>query len=296
MTREIDFSRCRQIPGKAYNGANGNKIAVEYGGSQYMLKFPPSGINKPTALSYTNSCLSEHIASSVFHILGVKVHETMLGTFVVGDNTKVVCACRDFTADGKLLYDFCSIKNTILDSDSGGNGTELYDILDTIEKHQFVAPDSLIEHFWDVFVIDALLGNFDRHNGNWGFLHDPVSGISEIAPVFDCGSCLLPQADDKVMQEVLADEAALHARVFRFPTSAIKQYDRKINYYSFLTKTENIDCCAAIKRIYERVDIEAIRELINGVPYISDLHKTFYYRYVTARLDMILRPAFEIQR
>ena len=48
--------------------------------------------------------------------------------------------------------------------------TELSDILETIEKQQFVEPGRLLEYFWDVFAIDALLGNFDRHNGNWGFL------------------------------------------------------------------------------------------------------------------------------
>lgn len=61
MLKEIDFTKCRRIPGGVYNGANGKKIAVEYDGKQYMLKFPPSGAAKPTELSYTNSCISEHI-------------------------------------------------------------------------------------------------------------------------------------------------------------------------------------------------------------------------------------------
>ena len=58
MANEIDFSNCRVILGRAYNGANGKKIAIEYNGERYMLKFPPSGNNKPTELSYTNSCIS----------------------------------------------------------------------------------------------------------------------------------------------------------------------------------------------------------------------------------------------
>ena len=294
MINKVDFTNCKQIPGRAYSGANGKKISVEYEGKQYMLKFPPSGAQKPTALSYTNSCFSEHIASSVFNLLGVAAQETILGTFAIGGKTKVVCACRDFTAGGKLLYDFCSIKNTVLDSDSSGAGTELDDILETIEKQAFVAPDRLMEHFWDVFVIDAILGNFDRHNGNWGFLHDVAAGSSEIAPVFDCGSCLLPQADDKVMREVLGNEDALNARVFQYPTSAIKQNDRKINYYDFLTKAEYADCNAAVKRLYERADLDKIRAFIGNVPYISDLHKEFYNRYITARFDRILRPVHEI--
>ena len=127
----VDFTNCRLIPGRTYNGANGKKIAIDYDGALYMLKFPSSGAVKPTELSYTNSCISEHIASTIFNLLGIPAQETMLGTFRVKDKTKVVCACKDFTADGKRFFDFCSLKNTVLDSESGGRGTELEDILDT---------------------------------------------------------------------------------------------------------------------------------------------------------------------
>ena len=172
MTGTIDFTNCKKILGRAYNGANGKKIAVEYNGREYMLKFPPSGATKPTELSYTNSCISEHIASSIFNMVGIKAQETLLGTSEVSGKVKVVCACRDFTEKGYRLFDFCSIKNTILDSESEGSGTELADIMDTIEKQQYVEPSLLMQHFFNVFVVDALLGNFDRHNGNWGFLYD----------------------------------------------------------------------------------------------------------------------------
>ena len=39
----IDFTNCRIVLSRAYNGANGSKIAVLYQGDVYMLKFPPSG-------------------------------------------------------------------------------------------------------------------------------------------------------------------------------------------------------------------------------------------------------------
>ena len=91
------------------------------------------------------------------------------------------------------------------------------DILDTIEKQQYVSPTALTEHFWNVFVVDALIGNFDRHNGNWGFLFDDVTGETVMAPIYDCGSSLLPQADDKAMEQILTNEDALNARVFQFP-------------------------------------------------------------------------------
>lgn len=290
----IDFTNCRIIPGRAYNGANGSKIAVEFNGEIYMLKFPPSGEKKPTELSYTNSCISEHIASSIFNMLGIRAQETVLGTFTVKGKTKVVCACKDFTIGGKRLFDFCSIKNTIIDSDSNGSGTEIKDIMDTIDRQLYVASDVLREHFWNVFVADALLGNFDRHNGNWGFLYDDNKNEAEIAPIYDCGSCLLPQADDKVMQNVLSNEAELHARVYQFPTSAIKLNGRKINYYDFISRIENEDCNKALKRIVPRIDIKEIEELINSTPYIADLQKEFYKKYLGKRYELILRPAYEL--
>lgn len=290
----IDFTNCRVIPGRVYNGANGSKIAVEYNGEAYMLKFPPSAAGRPTDLSYTNSCISEHIASSIFNILGIQAQETMLGTFSVNGKEKLICACKDFTAGGKRLLDFCSIKNTILDSDSNGSGTELADVMDAIDKQQYIAPRILREHFWNMFIADALLGNFDRHNGNWGFLYDDIKGGAEIAPIFDCGSCLLPQAGDKVMMTVLENVSELQARVFQFPTSAIKLNGRKINYYDFLSHAESEDANEALKRIVPRIDLDRIGRFINQVQGISDLQSAFYKAYIRARYDLIIRPALEL--
>ena len=77
----IDFTNCKRVLSKAYSGANGKKIAVEYEGEQYMLKFPPSGKERKTELSYINSCYSEHLGSSIFNMLGINAQKTMLGTF-----------------------------------------------------------------------------------------------------------------------------------------------------------------------------------------------------------------------
>lgn len=294
--KEIDFTSCTRVLNKAYNGANGNKIAVLYDNTQYMLKFPPSARNKPTELSYTNSCYSEHLASSIFNMLGVKAQETMLGSYTVNNKEKIVCACKDFTVDGKQLYDFCSIKNTVIDSEHGGTGTEILDILDTIQKQQFVNPLELVTHFWDVFVIDALLGNFDRHNGNWGFLYDSKTDTTEIAPVYDCGSCLLPQADEKTMITILNDERELESRIYRFPTSAIKSNGIKINYYEFLTDTPFSLCKEALCRITPRIDIQMIKEFIENTPYLTMLQKDFYCTYVEGRYEKIIMEAYKINK
>ena len=286
MTEPIDFSCCSRIAARAYNGANGKKIAVMHDGSVWMLKFPPSAADRPTALSYTNSCFSEHIAATIANMIGLKSHETRLGTFTNG-KTKTVCACRDFTTGGKVLYDFCSIKNTVIDSDTGGTGTELDDVLETIELQAFVDPVALRAHFWDMFVVDAFLGNFDRHNGNWGFLVDPVSEKAEIAPAFDFGSCLLPQADDDIMRRVIEDKAERDARIYNFPASALKEGGKKINYVDFIQRHASDLLAPSLARIVPRIDMEKINDFIDDVPLLSDLQRNFYKTYLAARREAL---------
>ncbi|NLT18861.1 MAG: Serine/threonine-protein kinase CtkA [Firmicutes bacterium ADurb.Bin080] len=290
----IDFTNCKVLHNKAYSGANGKKISIEYEGKKYMLKFSPYAKDMTTNLSYTNSCYSEHIGSSIFNILGVQAQETILGIYVVGNQKKVVCACLDFTVDDKQLYDFCAIKNTVIDSAHGGTSTDLDDIMDTIQNQTFIDASLLSRHFWDMFVVDAFLGNFDRHNGNWGFLVDAKTGETTIAPIFDCGSCLLPQADDDILTQILANEDELNARIFTFPTSAIRQYGMKLNYYDFLTSTKIKDCYDSVNRIVSRIDLEQINEFIDNIDGINSLHKKFYKYYLEARYNNILVPAYEI--
>ena len=284
--REIDFTDCPRVPGRAYNGANGKKIAVAFEGEVWMLKFPPSAADKPNDLSYSNSCFSEHLGSSVFRLLGIPAQETRLGTHVNG-RRKVVCACRDFTRPGLRFYDFCSIKNTVIDSDTGGHGTELDDVLTTIDRQQFVDPIVVRRRFWDMFVVDALLGNFDRHNGNWGFLVDERTGQSDLAPVFDCGSCLLPQADERIMKQMLESEDELNARIYTFPGSMLKIGGRKINYHDFIAARAESGLVDALARLVPRIRALAIDDLVSETPYLTDIQRTFLSVYLAARREKI---------
>lgn len=286
MTAAIDFTACERLPGRAYNGANGKKIAIVHDGSVWLLKFPPSAADRPMALSYTNSCLCEHIAATIADMIGLHSHETRLGTFTNG-KTKTVCACRDFTADGKVLYDFCSIKNTVIDSETAGTGTELDDVLETIDLQSFVDPLALRAHFWDMFVVDAFLGNFDRHNGNWGFLVDPATREAEIAPAYDFGSCLLPQADDDIMRRVIEDKAERDARIYNFPASALKYNGTKIGYVDFVVRNREGVLAPSLERIVPRIDLAAINAFIDDTPCLTDLQQQFYKTYLAARYEAL---------
>ena len=286
MDKNIDFTNCPRVPGRAYNGANGKKIAVNYNGEAWILKFPPNVNDRPNEQSYSNSCLSEHIGSTIFRLLGIPAQETLLGTHTNG-KTKIVCACKDFTSPGIRLFDFCSIKNTVLDGESGGTGTELADVLQTIDQQTFVDPTIVLERFWQMFVVDALLGNFDRHNGNWGFLVNETTGASTLAPVFDCGSCLLPQADDSIMTRCMEDENEMNARIFTFPSSMLKINGKKINYYDFISGAHPTDLDNTLALLRPRIQNINITSLITSTPYLTPLQQNFYQRYLEQRRAII---------
>ena len=271
---------------RAYNGANGKKIAVSYKDEVWILKFPNDVRERPNEQLYSNSCFSEHVGCTIYDLLGIPVQETLLGTFVNG-RTKVVCACKDFTKPGLRLFDFCSIKNTVLESGSGGTGTELNDVLEAIEQQQFM--DSIVarRRFWQMFVVDALLGNFDRHNGNWGFLVDENTGMTELAPVFDCGSCLLPQADETIMTRCLENEDELNARIYSFPSSMLKIEGKKINYLEFLTNCRDEQLLAILRELRPAIQALDFERIIAETPYMTDLQRRFLTRYLNARREIL---------
>jgi len=277
---------------KAYGGANGSKLSVIYNNELYMLKLPMHALKNPN-LSYTNSCTSEYLGCHIFNMLGVKAQETLLGTYEYHGKVRTVVACKDFTSPGVVIMDFASVKNQIIDSASNGYGTELSDILDTIEKQVAVDPKELKEHFWNMFVIDAFIGNWDRHNGNWGFLYNQETDHMEIAPIFDCGSALFPQIDDELIKKVLSSKSEMNARVYDMPTSAILIDGKRANYYKVITSLEYRDCIEAVKRIAPRIDMITISNLIDKVEQLNDLQKEFLKQILKLRKEFILDAAIK---
>lgn len=287
----IDFSNL-PVRNKTYAGANGSKISVIYNGEPYMLKFPavPS---RNQEMSYTNGCISEYIGCHIFESVGIPVQKTLLGIYERNGKKKVVVACKDFTTGGLVLQDFASLKNTMIDSVHNGYGTELEDILFTLEEQTAMDSESLKAWFWDLFIVDSLIGNWDRHNGNWGFLYNEATDEITLAPVYDCGSCLFPQANEKIMKKVLEDPAERDLRIFEIPLSGIKVDGKKIRYFDFLSSLENQDCNKALKRILPKINMEKINQIIDETPFLSEVQASFYKTMLKERKEKILDFSYQ---
>ena len=290
MNRLVYFSNC-SITNKSYGGANGKKLPIEYNGTLYMLKFP-SYAKKHPSMVYSNSVFSEDIGCRIFNLIGIDAQKTILGKYKVGNEYKEVVACEDFALfPWEAPYDFASLKNRVIDSSNNGYGMDLYDLLDAISKQDLFDVDYLVEYFWDMFTVDTLIGNWDRHNGNWGYLHNAQTDEVKLAPIFDCGSSLYPQLTDKHLAECLSDKKLLDFRVYERPTSALTINGSRINYYRFWHEMPNADAARALGRVLSKIDIQKIESLIHNTPAISNIRKEFYCVILNKRKELILDRA-----
>ena len=288
----IDFSNCEVNNFKYYGGKNGGKICIIYENEDYMLKFP--SINeKLEDHEYTNICISEYIACNIIKTLDLNVQETILGTFNKNEIQKIVVACKDFTSNGTVLKQFAELKNSQIETSRNGYGTELNEVIETIENQLIYDVNELKDFFWDMFIADCLVGNFDRHNGNWGFLINEKLKEIKIAPIYDCASCLYPQLKDEKIAEIIKNEEEMEARVYIFPTSALKIDDKKINYFNFISKLGNEECNKALLRIVPKINLEAINKIIDNTPAISEIRKEFYKKIIKLRYEKILKYSYE---
>ena len=219
--------------------------------------------------------------------------ETLLGTYKLEDGRiKTVVACRDFTEDGSRFSPFLDVKNACLSTDESGAGTELSNILTALNGQKWVEPEKLCTFYWDMFVVDSLIGNFDRHNGNWGFLIDKNNDV-RIAPVFDCGSSLYPQLPIRDYQRILNDRDEINLRLYVRPDSAIHKNGRRLPYLEFLSSDEVHDCTLALKRISSRINMDCVADIVERCEGLEDIQKEFYLTMLTERKERILDAALE---
>lgn len=295
MKKIINFTQCRQIINK-YGGADTKKTII-YNDKYYLLKFPNSNPRQNREASYSNNIFSEYLGCHIFNTIGIKAQKTILGIFELENGvTKNVCACEDFTKEDWRLVEFQNLKNSFPETASSSNGrnTALEEILDVIKNHKDIKNRKELEqHFWDMFIVDALIGNYDRHNGNWGILVNDNMQKMKVAPIYDCGSCLYSQLTDDQMQEILKNETEINNRVYNKPFSTITENGKRINYFEFISSLKNEQCNEALTRIIKKINMKEIEIEIEEMPLISDIRREFYKVLLNRRYEIILEKSYK---
>jgi len=281
----MDFSRFSQS--ELYYGGSERKIGIMINGREYMLKF-----QKTTAFGMRYNHISEYLGSHIFALLGFSAQETFLGTY----HNEPVVACKNFIGKNEYFVPFNDVGESSLDQDKERFQYSYQDIMQMLrENSKLTHVDETIALFWQMFIVDAFLGNFDRHGGNWGFLKK--DNKYQLAPIFDNGSCLFPNmADEDEMLHIIDSAEETNKRIFSFPTSQIKLNGEKSSYYQVIHSLSFSECNAALVHVYSKIDLEKIYQLIDGTEGITIVHKNFYQHMIKERYEKIIKASYDLLR
>ena len=278
-----DYSKYEKTP-VMFSGAD-RKFEIIIDGHRYIVKF-----QKNSEVGLTYNYVSEYLGSHIFQSIGIPVQETFLGTY----DGKNVVVMKNFLEPEDALVAFNGVGESSLERDK-----ELYqytyeDITAMLtENMKSTNVAETIERFWDMFIVDALIGNFDRHGGNWGFIKR--DNKYRIAPVYDNGSSLYPKLNtDEKIAEVLASQEEIDKRIYQFPTSHIKVKNRKSSYFEVISSLQFEACNEALKRIVPRIDLERINRIIEEIEEISEPRKQFYKTMLQQRYEKILMYSYRM--
>ena len=264
-----------------YRGSEKKKTLI-YNNKKYLVKFPDPIREKNKNISYINNAFSEYVGSNIFKIVGFKTQNTILGKYEYKGKEKIVCACEDFTDDENVLYEF---ENLALSTNPDKKiETELNDIMEVIEENQMIDTEETKKKFWDMFIVDSLIGNTDRHNGNWGFLLNKSTGKIEFSPIYDCGSCLNPMLEDEELKKI-NDTELKNLAINCY--SCLKENGKKINYMTYIKQMKNEECNNAIKRLFNNINLTEIKKFIDNIECMSEVRKEFYKKIIEQRYNVI---------
>lgn len=213
----IDLNSCSQSTrAGTYGGNAGFKDGISYNDSLWMIKYPKSTNGmRATDISYTTSPLSEYLGSQIYSILGFDTHETFLGY----RQGKIVVACKDFCEREGQLREIRTLKNlanskleSLLNEQFSSTGDAHTVNIEELQLHLeyndiLSNVPGIKERFWDCVIVDTLINNNDRNNGNWGVLYK--GGAYELAPVFDNGASFSNKLSDERIEMILKDKKRL---------------------------------------------------------------------------------------
>ena len=213
-----------------------NKFFIRYRGAKYLVK--DSSINKRRRqLSLAPFC--ECVGSNFIRLSGLLECQQCWNGFF---EERPVVICKDVFPDG-FYRTFRDLHESTAGTSLEGKEYTYDDVIHVLEQKEHMSSvdvEDYLHHFWLMFLFDAILGNRDRHEGNWGFYN--TSSESRFAPITDNGNSLFPDVDLSDWRQY----DFIKERVFRMPGSQFRMWkpeypDRamRTNFYEMLVNYSN---------------------------------------------------------
>ena len=298
----IDFSNC-QDDIELFDGNAGAKKSIIYNNEKWILKFGKTTASmKNVKISYTNSPICEYVGSSIYSLLDMPVHDTKLGIYKAFSKSSnsmkeyLVVACKNFKVKkGDKFYSFLEVLNKF-DPDTNevdNNKLDLETTLLLLKNNDVINADEVLKRFWQMFVVDALINNNDRHLGNFGVIEN--NGVFTLAPVYDNGGSFYNKLDDERAKNILEDKSKFLQSFYHSRVSAYSIGGASLNPYKYIESMKNEECNKAVLNIYPRINLESVNKVIDDIPdyILSENIKELYKESFRFGVLNVLKPVYE---
>ncbi len=163
--------------------------------------------------------------------------------------------------------------------------------LENIKKCLDTLDTDLFYQFLKIMIFDALIGEQDRHEENWGVTRK--NGTYKISPLYDNGCSLLREFyDEKNAKKYYDGLKNFDNYIKRSRTIIYKQDGTKYKHFELieeLYKKYPIQMKREIENL-EKLTDSKIENIVNKIPnnIITEKHKEYIIKYIKIRKEILL--------
>ena len=279
-----DGTRFKEITNRPTKGARVKRLLDDtYSQRLVFLKY--CAVDRNNERRKSTELASEKIACEIAKVIGYRCADIELAK----DQDGELCVLNySFLKPDESLIEFASEASI---SQNGCDRKEKYTI-QGIKRILDTVDEKLYSEFIGLQVFDALIGESDRHEENWGYIRSNKSGNIIFAPFYDNGDSLMHNINENRVEEYINDEAGFLRYIHKSKTKILDNNGHKIKHFQLIDHliSENPVFLRDELQKTKRLTDDIIKDIIYGIPdeYLPQNHKDILQRYISIRRDILL--------
>ena len=279
-----DGTRFKEITNRPTKGARVKKL-LDDTHRQRLVFLKYCAVARDNKRRKSTELASEKIACEIAKVIGYKCADIELAK----DQDGELCVLNySFLKPDESLIEFASEASI---SQNGCDRKEKYTI-QGIKRILDTVDEKLYSEFIGLQVFDALIGESDRHEENWGYIRTSKSSDIVLAPFYDNGDSLMHNINENRVEEYINDEAGFLRYIHKSKTKILDNNGHKIKHFQLIDHliSENPVFLRDELQKTKRLTDDIIKDIIYGIPdeYLPQNHKDILQRYISIRRDILL--------
>ena len=285
----IDGTRFKEITNRPTKGARVKKLLDDtYLQRLVFLKY--CAVDRNNERRKSTELASEKIACEIAKVIGYRCADIDLAK----DQDGELCVLNySFLKPDESLIEFASEASI---SQNGSDRKEKYTI-QGIKRILDTVDEKLYSEFIGLQVFDALIGESDRHEENWGYIRTSERSDIILAPFYDNGDSLMHNINNVQIEEYTNNEASFLKYINKSKTKILDNNGHKIKHFQLIDYLI-VENPPFLKEELQRTKIltnDIIKGIIYEIPdeYLPQSHKEILQRYISIRRDILINKIDE---